>query len=248
METKNEILNEMNELSPTVAAIANANVYDVPEGYFSGLADEIIMQVKAEYLLRQNVSVPYKIPENYFTGLSNNILSKIRSENEVFSELEEVAPFLNTITKKNIYTIPTLYFENFSQNINVAKPAPVKVFSIGSQTRKWFTYAAAAVFTGIVGTGIFLRIENHKTIDQQPVKSSYAEINNIDVNQGISGLSDEELAKYLDAHSSENDITVPASAEDNIDVQDFLNNASDEEIQQYLNSTKIPGEKSAKGI
>jgi hypothetical protein len=248
MDTRNDILNEMNLISPDVAVIGNANVYNVPVGYFSSFADEVLTLVKAEYLLQQNVHVPYKVPANYFDGLSNNILAKIRSENEVFAELEEVAPFLNTINKKNIYTTPVSYFDNLSanasDNINVAKPVPAKIFNIGSATRKWLTYAAAAVFAGIIGTGILLRADHSKE-SNEPVKSSYASMN---VDENISNLSDTEIAKYLDTHSSENEIAVPASSDDDIDVQDFLNNSSDEEIQQYLNSTKMPGEKSGKGI
>jgi len=118
---KNEnILQELLEISPAVAAISNRNVYNVPAGYFDALADEVIAGV--QLASRPVESVPFAAPVGYFDGLAAAVMQKIRFEElesvrEVFKELEEIAPLLNTIGKKTTFSVPDGYFESLATNI-----------------------------------------------------------------------------------------------------------------------------------
>ena len=49
MENTIDILNELRELSPTLAAIKKVNVFTVPAGYFEYLAADILMGIEKEY-------------------------------------------------------------------------------------------------------------------------------------------------------------------------------------------------------
>ncbi len=253
MDTKKNILDELLEVSPLLATIGNHNVYTVPDGYFIRLPNEITEQVNAEYLFQTNISTPFNVPAGYFDGLANNILLKIKTGtgNEVFAELKEIAPLLTTIDKRNVYTVPPSYFENFSPQVNAEKAAQAKVFNIFSGPRKRFSYAVAAAVIGILLTvALFNKDNNNGSTATQSVSDPYAATSKIDVKERISDLSDGEIADYLDTHSSGNEIITSPSATAPADdaTQHSLNNASDDDIQQYLDSTKISGEKSPKGI
>jgi hypothetical protein len=249
MDLENNILEELLEISPLLVSIGHHNVYTVPTGYFDGLTNKITAQAKDDSTLQMNISNPFRVPVGYFDGLANNILFKIkaRSENEVFTELEEIAPLLNTIDKRNIYTVPPAYFESFSSKAPAEKPQPARVFNMLHAVRKRFSYAVAAAVVGVLLTVAFL----YKNNNALPVSDPSASANTSDVKERISTLSDAEIANYLDTHSSGDKIITSPSAEDNsdaIDIQHSLNNASDEEIQEYLDSNRISSERSSKGI
>lgn len=117
-----DILNELKDMAPLTAEAQKHELYAVPAGYFDHLANEILQKI---YQLPSEI-VPalstYKVPSGYFDGLAEGILQKIKSgnvkvENEFQEELAQVAPFLNSISKENLYNVPDGYFENLSQAI-----------------------------------------------------------------------------------------------------------------------------------
>ena len=48
MENRNDILNELKELSPTLAAIEKVNVFTVPDGYFERVSADILVGIEVE--------------------------------------------------------------------------------------------------------------------------------------------------------------------------------------------------------
>ena len=54
MENRTEILNELNELSPALAAIQNVHVVTVPDGYFEYLSAGIMMGIENTYSIIQH--------------------------------------------------------------------------------------------------------------------------------------------------------------------------------------------------
>lgn len=125
MENKENILQELQQISQAVATIGNRNVYSVPAGYFDGLAEEVVAKLQLAPL--QALPNPFAVPEGYFDSLAGNIMDKIRARqktvknSEVFEELQGIAPLLNTISKQMPYSIPEGYFQQFSVNINAAQ-------------------------------------------------------------------------------------------------------------------------------
>jgi hypothetical protein len=249
MKMQQEIFEEINGISNVIANIGNENPYAVPLNYFATVADEITDNIKISELFKKPVT-PFEVPENYFDNLSNNILSKIKQntfavseENEISAELETIAPLLNTINKRNVYSVPDEYFNSFSVNIS-KKPVPAKVINLFSR-RKWLGYVVAAVITGIVATAGFYFFDNTSNTD-----NPYQQLSKINITDGISKLSDAEINAFLNTQSAgvNFDNTLNNDSDDNTDIQEYLNNISDDEIQQYLNNNKNPATKKLKRI
>jgi uncharacterized protein YihD (DUF1040 family) len=120
MEISKDILNELKELSPVVAGIQKVNVFTVPNGYFTRLAEDILVGISEgdNNLLS---SVPnqsaIQIPQGYFESLADNILSKIKEEESTDNELRELSPVLHSMQSKNVFAVPKNYFESLSGKI-----------------------------------------------------------------------------------------------------------------------------------
>ncbi|MDE3144578.1 MAG: hypothetical protein KGL19_10515 [Bacteroidota bacterium] len=219
MTHKETIFKELTTISPILTTLNQSNLFIAPQGYFEGLAVDIIARIKREELLAEAKSNTFKIPENYFETLSDTVLSKIRSEKSEFTdELKKVAPLLNTISQKNIYTVPENYFENFSVTKN--KKQSAKIISFGF-ARKWISYAAAAIIGGVLITGGFL---------YQNKQSSF------NVTKELNSVSDSELNAYIEnddlALNTDNNFL---KEQDLPDIKQSISTVSDEELQQYLN-------------
>ena len=116
MSNRNDILNELNTLSPLVAGIPFVNVFTVPEGYFNQLAKAIFMNTaEAEQI---EMPVTGNVPQGYFDGLAGNIMDKIKSlEAAAKEEIQGLSPVLASIGNSNIFTVPDNYFENSAMAI-----------------------------------------------------------------------------------------------------------------------------------
>jgi hypothetical protein len=204
-------LNEI--LKPS--AISDDPVFAVPEGYFEGLAANIINTIKSS------------------------------PENSVQEELQELSPLLSGIPKTNVYSVPEGYFNELAPSVEKAEQEEAaKVISIGSRARKWISYAAAACIGAAIIGGGYLYF-NKKPLQQQSAPNNYAAtLPKMDIQKEISALSDDAITNYLNENSSmavytnfnESDQTP------SMDVQTLLQNVSDEEIQQYLNQSPEEGE------
>ncbi|MFT3982132.1 MAG: hypothetical protein QM687_16810 [Ferruginibacter sp.] len=102
MNQPKDILNELRDLSPALAAIPKTNVFSVPDGYFEHLPAILLVQATPK-------TEKATVPEGYFENLAGNIMSRIRQEamadNNGHSEL------LAGIGNTNIFTVPGGYFE-----------------------------------------------------------------------------------------------------------------------------------------
>ena len=105
MENRNNILNELREISPVVAAINHPAPYTVPAGYFEGLADRLLQLVKTEQTpVLPKAGTPYQVPQGYFDSLANNILQRVQAGDVQLSPVLQQA---NT----NPYQVPQGYFD-----------------------------------------------------------------------------------------------------------------------------------------
>ncbi len=228
---------EPNELPDMLQSIRHINTYQVPPQYFDTLAEDILQKVHVPVAAAMPFSAP---PSNYFDGLANSILQKIKSaaKSEVEQELEEIEPFLAGIPKVNPYTVPKGYFETFSVPL-MKKEEKAPVIKMSRRPAKWITYAAAAVVTGIVATGVVLFAGKDDSVS--PAKYTAA----------LANVSDNDLADYLDNSVTDIDVA-PASNTSTISstglYQELLNNVSDNDIQQYLNENNASDETNSTGI
>jgi len=236
MQKNGTIWNELNETSPLLTSIGNKTPYSVPTGYFNSLSDEIANRIKIEEVrLSPNTKKPYTVPENYFEGLAASILAKIKQQpiiathSEVYEELEEIAPLLNTINKEIPFAIPVEYFNR----LNIIAPK-AKVITLNSRhIRKWMSYTAAAMIAGMLVTGAYLYTE-------RPAK--------MDLGKEVQNLSNEELLNSMD-NSVQYGATDNVTTTDLPDVKESLQSVSDEELQQYFkdNNTDVVDNTSSQG-
>ena len=117
MKYNENISDELLNIAPTITGILKGATYTIPTNYFDGLSATILTHLKAgkEPTYHFSKEMPLTLPANYFQDLPRSILQKIQSaipDNNTFDELEAISPLLNTIRKKNPYTLPVGYFKN----------------------------------------------------------------------------------------------------------------------------------------
>ncbi len=255
METREEILKEISEISPVVANIPKRNPYAVPEGYFDQFSDTVLGKIAINQVLKKKPGLPFQAPSGYFEGLADNILSRIKSGEvqksdhspEIVSELESIAPFLIGISRTNLYSLPPGYFESLSPTGPLSRipQTRTKIIGFGTSLRKGIYYLAAAAVLGIMVTGaaIFYREHTGKVPAQ---KNGITALVNIP--DSLAGLSDTAIESYLSTQPTAFDLAAPAQNEYDPDVNDLLNSTSDEAIKQYLNDNAGQTAKKIKGI
>jgi hypothetical protein len=121
MENKENILQELQQISLTVAAISGRNVFTIPDGYFEALANEVLAAVHmANWAV---VPVPYTVPANYFDGLPAVVMTRIREEELLASRpaLDEIPgkifAYLPASGVKNPYGVPAGYFDTLAEAV-----------------------------------------------------------------------------------------------------------------------------------
>jgi hypothetical protein len=230
-----------------IKSLPGESPFAVPALYFENLPDIVLDKIHVKKNLSLSIEEKnlYAVPDGYFASLADNILNKIKLlSNPVQQELEEISPLLGKIPKTNVYSVPDNYFEESSSLVSVTGSEPhAKIISLGTRTRKWINYAAAACIAAILFGGAYFYSENRK---HYPVTS----FTDTDVQKQISLLSDDEITSYLE----ENNIGIYTNiGEDdnqpqNLNIQNMLQNVSDEEIQQYLNENPEAAKEEGEGI
>jgi aspartokinase-like uncharacterized kinase len=117
MENSIDILNELKQLSPTLAAIEKVNVFTVPAGYFESLCTDILMGIETENGLVQSVSAITDVPVGYFDTLAGSILNKIKAQDIEDAETDTLPAELIRIQSKNVFEVPEGYFDALAGSI-----------------------------------------------------------------------------------------------------------------------------------
>lgn len=244
MTNRDTILQELQQLSSSLGNAAYQNAtYQVPAGYFAGLADEILKRIKAlesttakeelfhlsPLLSSIKKETPFSVPNGYFDTLGKKIeqtlLTKIDQSPE--EELKDLSPLLSGLKKKTTYTIPEGYFENLQPTVGIeSKSSEAKVMSI--TRHKWFRYAAAAIIVGFVATLTFI-LQNKKDVD--PDIKSYAWIQ-----KNLKKVSTDDINEFVELANAETADVVKVDAKD--EINSLVKDISDKEIQDFLNETQ----------
>ena len=127
MYQQDNILNELQLLSPILAEIPKVNVFKVPGGYFDLLSGRLLFQIHSEGLDNVTPLAGATVPEGYFDNLADNIMARIRKEyrGEVGRETQAISKLVAGIGNKNVYTAPEGYFEGLSLSINGQRKSSV---------------------------------------------------------------------------------------------------------------------------
>ena len=234
MKNKNIIFEELKEISLLMVQINKSNVYSVSSSYFDEFFLNIIKKIRLmEELYNKAASVaPYRIPANYFTNLPQAIINKVslsqKLSDEVFEEIQSIAPILNTISKKPVYTVSADFFEKMQMPVMEVEKQEAKVVSI-SKWPKVFKLSAAAVIILFSGIGLYT-ITTKNTV-------SLAFGNN--ARNKIKNLSKEEIVNFLKFNIPAENVTTVSRYKlknDNA-IKSSLRQISDKEIEQFLKET-----------
>lgn len=234
MKNKNIIFEELKEISPLMVQISKSNVYSVSSSYFNEFFVNIIKKIRLiEELYNQAApAAPYYIPANYFTNLPQVIVDKISSgqklSDEVFEEIQAIAPVLNTISKKPVYTVPADFFEKVQMPVMEVEKQEAKVVSI-SKWPKVFKFSAAAVIILFSGIGLY-------TIT---TKNNISLAFGSNARNKVKNLSKEEIVNFLKFNIPAENVTTVSRYKlknDNA-IKSSLKRISDKEIEQFLKET-----------
>ncbi len=170
MKRNPDIEKELKTISPAVAAISDENVFQVPKGYFEDLPGRILSLIKAD-----------KSQDNLSAG----------------EEIEQLSPLIAALKNKQAQTVPPDYFSTLPHIITAKldqtkKDAPVIRIDTGRK-KKWLSYAAAALVTGIIGTGALFLLNNDNS-NRMAVNKETPSISTL-----LPDIPDIELAAYLTA-------------------------------------------------
>lgn len=236
MENRQQIEQELQEIGVNIAGFNAINPYRAPAGYFDNLPENLLAHVKTEIFLQSAGAESFKVPAGYFEGLATNVLGKINAAaelNEVRSELEEIAPLLNTMSREEVYKFPQGYFDtvDFAGKAIAKKEGKVVTLRIA---RKWMQYAAAAVMAGVLVTGAFMFTNDGPKRDDGNIVTS-----------AINTVSEGDLEQYLD--NPEHFVAAPAATSfatesDLAYVKTNIQQLSDDELNQYLKENAEPFE------
>src|SRR5437868_5526480 len=154
MESSNNILKELQELSPVLASSYPLPVpYNVPDEYFGQLPASILSvvttpddaadELKGLSSLLGGISKtpPFHLPEGYFTDLSENTLAETKALTFVEQELEDFSPLLSKLNNAPLYEVPAGYFDQLPntilQKVKVQEPAKVVTMNSRQPLRRY---------------------------------------------------------------------------------------------------------------
>jgi hypothetical protein len=237
MEDRKNIQEELREIAPLLQNTPKTNVFRVPDGYFTELPS--LISEKTHTLQFSNTRVPYATPDGYFDDLPGIIMKKIAGTSmaDGEAELSGIAPILAGISRKNVFSVPDNYFNAldltpYNKNVNEpqARVVPLK-------KRSWYTYASAAIISGLILLGGFAWLKDNNYHHQ------FNKVKNTDMQAAVSTISDAEISHFLD-----HQVVMPEQGAGSMeefhepDVNEVINNMSNQEIMEYLNNNKEPGE------
>ena len=244
MTRRDNILQELKELQSRLADSTPENIYTLPEGYFDGLADQVMRRIKAlettnavdeltflsPVLSQLSKKMPYTIPAGYFEEMETSLISSVSTDGQsAKEELKTLSPLLSGLKKELPYSVPVGYFESLGENRASAK-TETKIVSLGS--RKWIRFAAAAVVTGIiVTTGYFFLSRDKVSVDSNSYK--WVKVN-------TKKVSTEKIDEFIQLTQEEKSGQgTIAAVEKNLDIKELVKDIPEKEIQNLLNDTEL---------
>jgi hypothetical protein len=227
---KDQVNEELKQISPALAKIVRINVFAVPPFYFQQLPLDILTLIQSD---TEQISpsfsnkTPYCVPTGYFEGLAKSILQKVAIDDTISidldAELQTIAPLLNTINKKMLYSVPDGYFDTPRYAPHQEIVNKKVTFAV---LKGIYRYAAAAVITGVVAMGTYFFI-------RQGTSSTNNNVANIRVE--LEKVSDIEIATYLNNNNFAVDVnSTNFFLNEELPIQEYIKNLSEDEIRNYL--------------
>jgi hypothetical protein len=225
METREDILKELAEIAPQLAAMEKVNPYKLPGDYFNSFSINILDRIKlgevkaelkaaAPRLAVLNKPATAQAPAMYFSGLSAQLIEKIRSS-EVARELAEVAPTLSSLEKINTAQVPADYFKSLPEQLlskihNSRQPVVEQgaIASLNNLFDRWinlvfrpkYTVAFAGFATTLlVAVMMFMKVEQCDDLDCR-----FAQLSNEEINNYLENKSDAYSEEVFEMNAGDN--------------------------------------------
>ncbi|HCY90203.1 MAG TPA: hypothetical protein DHV17_08090 [Chitinophagaceae bacterium] len=204
---------ELEQISPTLAALPRNQVFRVPEGYFD--------QLPADILLTINPLQNSNVPEGYFDQLPAAIMNRIKSSG--LDNADQLPSIFNSIPRREVFSVPEGYFDGLAEEVMNRLPKPAPVVRMASRISV-FRYAVAAVLTGLVGLSLFnlFNQKDSETAAYSPVIVAEAreilQTNSYD--KVLNSISDEEITGYLQASGEDVNTALLASLSNESNLPD----------------------------
>jgi hypothetical protein len=231
---KTDIIQELNELGSFLGEIPRLEVYKVPEGYFQSLSSYLLNYVQSKEnpdLESESVELPYSVPAGYFEGLAAQILSKVKENQTAQEEIAGLSPLLSQISREPVYSVPEGYFDHIKIPFGERKEA--KIISI--HTKRWISYAAAAVFAGFILTAGFLFLNNNMKYSEtgRALAKFETDVKKIkDIHQT------ESLIDLMNAGLNEKSVVVAEKTLKPDEVQNMLKDVTSDELKEFTDQSK----------
>ena len=246
MDNRTPIIEELNAVSPMLAAMEPVHPYAVPKGYFENFASRLIATIRAQesspnrelemlspVLSKIGKTNPFTAPEGYFSDLAENLVSGVKAVDFVKEELE--TPILSDLKNRQVYRVPSGYFESFPEMMlkKIRSGNQARVVTMRPVRMILQLAVAAAVVAVIVGSVVFFNNKN------EPASSLSAQLTADSIaSQNISKLSDEAILNYVEQEAmlvADNNMMLTGAADiDEEDMRDVLNEISNDELNKYV--------------
>ncbi len=197
MGTFNNITSELESISFVVSKIPKYEAWDIPKGYFDRILPAVLKSIKTE-----NINTPART-------------------NETFLELEAISPLLASISKENVFTIPTNYFTTYKPNTNKEE---AKIVPITTKKTINYTWVVAASITLLIGLSLFWITQHFKKNESNAMNMWVETIDRID---------EKYLITYIDNNRPLMDPFV-MNTKLNWDISTQINSIDEKEIRQYI--------------
>lgn len=210
MERKNEVLNELKMLDSPLASLSRAMPYAIAEGFFDGLAQQIVAGVLAAEsdnpVMALPKLMPYAIPQNYFENATEQILATAALPTEEAPVFDVPAGYFDALPARVMTAIQT-------SEKPVVKPRIID-FKPASRIIKWAVAAVLVLGIGISSYTIYytpdrMAARQLANLDGDAITDYVAQNNeatpdanavamNTPAASAVKALSKEDIATYLD--------------------------------------------------
>jgi len=146
--------------------------------------DTILNELKevAPALAKLSTEMPYRVEKGYFDQLPELLIDKLQTG--IQTEIVQVP-----------MQVPPQYFDGLAARIlhNVSSEVPSELNKKVPirRMRNWITYAAAAVFVGVMVIGSFIFSDKKESVD-------FAKYQSLDIPSALDQFSESDLNNYLD--------------------------------------------------
>ena len=237
MNNRSTIKIELNELNSSLPLEKGHELYSVPVGYFEGLAESILQNVKisllssseeleeiAPLLASLPKEMPFFVPAGYFSDATEGVSDWVKDDSP--------PQFLQS-AKQMPFSVPDGYFESLPAIIlKIVAPRNAKIISIHS-SRKWLRYAVAAMVAGIIVISSVLYFgNNNQPID--PASESYEW-----VATNLKNVPDKELDDFINTTYINPSTLANTNKSTKTEIRRLLKDISDSEINKFLEEVPI---------